>query len=294
MNYFELKPMRVVSTSLFAFAAFMAPAWAQSPLSSSKAASAPENKFTTVNGVRLHYLDWGGSGDALLFLTALGGTAGDFQPLAVALIDHFHVLGLTRRGQGFSEKPETGYDTAALTDDIKAFLDAMAIRRVTVVGYSLAGNELTEFAGLYPQRVAKLVYLDAAYDLAENKELGRDLHLPPLRADDATLQLVERSNEYRPDYSRIQAPALGFFVTYDEPPANTTFEEDTKKKLLAWWYDYGKAYRREQIERFRAGVKQATVVELHGTTHGGFVFEEKQQAILIREMRKFLIMPDQQ
>jgi hypothetical protein len=30
-------------------------------------------------------------------------------------------------------------------------------------------------------------------------------------------------------------------------------------------------------------------MELHGTTHGGFVFEEKQQAILIREMRRFLV-----
>jgi hypothetical protein len=59
--------------------------------------------------------------------------------------------------------------------------------------------------------------------------------------------------------------------------------------LLDWWLEYGQAYRREQIQRFQGGVKHATLVELHGTTHGGFVFEPKQQAILIREMRLFLI-----
>ena len=144
-----------------------------------------------------------------------------------------------------------------------------------------------------PRESPNLVYLDSAYDLAENKALGRKLNLPPISADKATLQLIDRSNEYHPDYSRITAPALGFFVTYDAPPANSVFDDETKKKLLSWWYDYGKAYRREQIERFRSGIKNSTVVELHGTTHGGFVFEKKQQEILIREMRKFLIVPNQ-
>jgi hypothetical protein len=89
----------------------------------------------------------------------------------------------------------------------------------------------------------------------------------------------------------IEAPALGFFVMYDAPPKNDTFDEGSKKRLLAWWYEYGRSYRREQIERFQAGVRNARVVELHNTTHGGFVFEAKQRAILIREMRGFLVGP---
>jgi pimeloyl-ACP methyl ester carboxylesterase len=106
----------------------------------------------------------------------------------------------------------------------------MNISRATLVGYSVAGDELTELAGTYPRRVAKLVYLDAAYDLAENAELGRRAHLdlPPLPgADKSTLELIARSNEYSPDYSRIKAPALGFFVTYDEPPASPLWDEAT-------------------------------------------------------------------
>lgn len=188
-----------------------------------------QDRFVTVNGLRLHYLDWGGRGDALLFLTSLGGTADDFQTLAVQFTDHFHVLSLTRRGQGQSDKPAKGYDTATLTEDIKAFLDAMKITRVSLVGYSVAGNEETEFAGKYPERVVKLVYLDAAYDLAELAEHRRaHLDLPePSGLDKSILEILERSNEYHPDYSRIQAPALGFFVT----SMSTTTEIGTPSRV---------------------------------------------------------------
>ena len=214
----------------------------------------PEPRFATVNGIKLHYLDWGGTGAALLFLTSLGGSAGDFQPLAINFTGHFHVLGLTRRGQGQSDKPDTGYGTSQLVDDIRAFLDLMHIKRATLVGFSLAGNELTEFASLYPRRVVKLVYLDAAYDLAENAELGRkaQLNLPPVPGSDkATLELIARSNEYHPDYTRIRAPALGFFVTYDKPPQSSLWDEATKAKLLAWWYDYGKDTGESRLIDFR-------------------------------------------
>jgi pimeloyl-ACP methyl ester carboxylesterase len=64
----------------------------------------------------------------------------------------------------FHVLPETGYDTATLVEDIRQFLDALKIQRVILVGHSIAGDELTRFAVLHPDRVIKLVYLDAAYD----------------------------------------------------------------------------------------------------------------------------------
>ncbi len=252
--------------------------------------TATEPRFATVNGVKLHYLDWGGKGEVLLFLTCLGGTAEDFEPLATPFTGQFHVLGLTRRGQGQSAKPESGYDNATLVQDIKAFLDNQKIKRATLIGYSLAGNEMTQFATLYPRRVNKLIYLDAAYDLPKNAELGRkgNLNLPPLEADKPTLELIARSNEFRPDYKPIKAPALGVFVTYDDPPKSPLLDDATKAKLLKWWHEYGKAYRREMIDQFQRDMKHSRVLELHNTTHGGFVFEKSQQLILIREMQQFL------
>ncbi|MFN8547423.1 MAG: alpha/beta hydrolase [Candidatus Eisenbacteria bacterium] len=47
---------------------------------------------------------------------------------------------------------------------MRAQLDSLSIDRAVLVGHSVAGDELTEFAARYPERVAGLVYLDAAYD----------------------------------------------------------------------------------------------------------------------------------
>jgi pimeloyl-ACP methyl ester carboxylesterase len=120
-------------------------------------------KFVKVNGVSLEFLDRGGQGEALVFLAGLGNTAHIFDNLAPQFTNHFHVLALTRRGYGRSDKPETGYDINTLVDDIHQFLDAMKIKRVILVGHSFAGAELTRFAEVYPDPVDKLVYLDCAY-----------------------------------------------------------------------------------------------------------------------------------
>jgi pimeloyl-ACP methyl ester carboxylesterase len=126
--------------------------------------SSHRSDFVTVNGVRLHYLDWGGRGDTLLLLTGMGNSAHIYDDLAPQFTDRFRVLALTRRGHGQSDKPRTGYDTETLVEDIAQFLDALKIERAHLAGHSLAGDELTLFAGRYPERVGKLVYLDAAND----------------------------------------------------------------------------------------------------------------------------------
>jgi pimeloyl-ACP methyl ester carboxylesterase len=80
------------------------------------------------------------------------------------------VLAMTRRGFGLSDKPDTGYDIGTRVEDIRAFLDALNLKRVNLVGHSIAGDELTAFAARYPNRVGKLIYLDAAIIRSEGPE----------------------------------------------------------------------------------------------------------------------------
>jgi pimeloyl-ACP methyl ester carboxylesterase len=115
-------------------------------------------------GVRLHYLDFGGAGPTVVMLAGLGNTAHAFDDFAPALTDKFHVIALTRRGFGESDHPRGGYDTKRLVEDIRVAMDSLHIARASFVGHSIAGEELTRFAATYPNRVDRLVYLDAAYD----------------------------------------------------------------------------------------------------------------------------------
>jgi non-heme chloroperoxidase len=114
--------------------------------------------------VRLHYLDFGGAGPTILFLAGLGNTAHSFDDFAPRLTDKFHVVALTRRGFGESDHPESGYDTPRLVEDIRAAIETLHLGRVTIIGHSIAGEEMTRLAGAYPALVDKLVYLDGAYD----------------------------------------------------------------------------------------------------------------------------------
>ena len=115
-------------------------------------------------GVRLHYLDFGGTGPALLLLPGIGNTAHAYDDFAPGLTDRFHVYALTRRGFGESSHPERGYDLPRLVEDIRGAMDALRLTQVDLVGHSFAGQEMTAFARKYPARVRRMVYLDGAFD----------------------------------------------------------------------------------------------------------------------------------
>jgi pimeloyl-ACP methyl ester carboxylesterase len=123
-----------------------------------------KSDFLNVNGIRLHYLDWGGNGPILLFLTGLGLSAHIYDKFAPRFTDKFHVIALTRRGHGDSDYPETGYDVDTLTEDVLQFMDALGIDKAILVGHSMANVELCHFAALHPERILKLVFLEASYD----------------------------------------------------------------------------------------------------------------------------------
>lgn len=123
-----------------------------------------KSDFVNVNDIRLHYLDWGGNGPVLLFLTGMVASAHIYDKFAPRFTDKFHVIALTRRGHGDSDYPETGYDAETLTEDVKQFMDVLNIDKAILVGHSMAKVELCHFAALHPERLLKLIFLDAAYD----------------------------------------------------------------------------------------------------------------------------------
>jgi pimeloyl-ACP methyl ester carboxylesterase len=124
----------------------------------------PTARFARVNGVRLQYLDWGGTGTGLVFIHGLGDSPHAFDDIAPAFTDRFHVVAYARRAHGRSEV-KGPYDHMTLTEDLRQLLDSLGMTRVVLAGWSLGGTELSEFAMRYPARVAGLVYLEC-YDFS--------------------------------------------------------------------------------------------------------------------------------
>jgi pimeloyl-ACP methyl ester carboxylesterase len=166
-------------------------------------------------GVQLEVLDFGGQGSPILLLPGLGATAHSFDDFAPLLTHKHRVIALTRRGTGYSSKPDFGFDTARLAQDVLQVMDAMGLEKTLLVGSSIAGDELTWLGGHHPERFSGLVYLDAAYDRSGDpaeptsrrlRELGRLLPpeppIPPealLNFDSMTKFLVARGHVPYPE-----------------------------------------------------------------------------------------------
>jgi len=124
-------------------------------------------QYVTVDsGVKLEVLDWGGAGRPIVLLAGLGNTGHIYDEFAPLLVSSYHVFAITRRGCGASTHPASRYSADRLADDVLAVLDRLGLPRPILVGHSLAGEELSSIGVRYPDRIAGLVYLDAAYKQA--------------------------------------------------------------------------------------------------------------------------------
>jgi len=113
-------------------------------------------------GVALEVLDWGGTGPALVFLSGFANTGHVFDTFAPRFTDRFHVVTLTRRGLGNSDRPDPGpYDGATLAADLKAVLDTLGIARANFAGWTFGGTEMSYFAAAHPERTDRIVYLES-------------------------------------------------------------------------------------------------------------------------------------
>jgi pimeloyl-ACP methyl ester carboxylesterase len=98
------------------------------------------------------------------------------------LSDRFRVLALTRRGHGLTDQVQGGHALADAAEDARRLLDALGIARAHVVGHSMGGGEVSALAARHPGRVARVVYLDGAYDWADRPTLeGSDEPASPDR-----------------------------------------------------------------------------------------------------------------
>jgi len=170
---------------------------------------------------KIEILDFGGIGEPILFLTGLGNSAHVFIDFAPKFCDKFHVYGMTRRGFGASEQTTNGYRIDTLAMDILAVTKALNFGKVILIGHSIAGDEISKFASSYPDKVAKVVYLEAAYDRT-NFMTTLEPYFPaypnPTAKDSSSLENVKV----------FAAKTIGVSIPDEEIISTTVFSKDGK------------------------------------------------------------------
>src|SRR2546429_4260223 len=111
-----------------------------------------------VDGLALHYLVEG-RGPAVVLVHGLGGFAESWRHNVPSLAARATVYAVDLPGFGRSGKPSAGYSLAYFTRALYAFLDAVGVTQVSLVGHSLGAAVAVTYALTHPARVERLALL---------------------------------------------------------------------------------------------------------------------------------------
>ena len=124
-------------------------------------ANAQTAKEITVFGQKINYVE-AGSGPTVILLHGLGGSTQVWQFNVAALAEKYHVVVPDQIGFGKSDKPLVNYRIRTYVDFLDQFCKQLKIERATLVGNSMGGWIAAAFTAAFPDRVDKLVLVDAA------------------------------------------------------------------------------------------------------------------------------------
>lgn len=112
-----------------------------------------------LDGQRIHYVQ-AGAGRPVLLVHGIAASLFDWHRNIPALAEHFAVTAIDLPGFGDSDIPRDGLGITDVMPFLDAFLDALQIQSVSLVGNSMGGLICGHYAILHPARVERLLMVD--------------------------------------------------------------------------------------------------------------------------------------
>jgi pimeloyl-ACP methyl ester carboxylesterase len=148
--------------------------------------SGPTSRIFFSQRLRLHYVDWGNPAAPPLLLVHGGQDhCRNWDWVAEELRSTWHVIAPDLRGHGDSQwSPDGNYSMAGYLYDLAQLIHQQHLAPVTIIAHSLGGNIALRYAGIFPDRVRKLVAIEG---------LGPS---PRLLAQHAKVGIAERMTKW--------------------------------------------------------------------------------------------------
>jgi pimeloyl-ACP methyl ester carboxylesterase len=126
------------------------------------AGAQPADRFVTVNGLRIHYVDWGGADKPpLILIHGLDRVARTFDHVAPHFASRFRVIAIDMRGHGDSDwDPQARYVVEDHVTDLEGLVQQLGLRNITLWGNSTGGRVVQVFAGKHPELVSRVISED--------------------------------------------------------------------------------------------------------------------------------------
>jgi pimeloyl-ACP methyl ester carboxylesterase len=164
-----------------------------------------------INGLTLHYLDWGPpDAPPVVLLHGITGHARVWDHLAERLVPGRRVLALDQRGHGDSDPaPDDDYRVGTMADDLAAFAGSLKLDRFALLGHSMGGRIAIQYAAAHAARLERLVIVDIGPDIAlAGLQRVRNLmaHAPErIESEEWAVEYIRRANPLQdPDLLRAR------------------------------------------------------------------------------------------
>lgn len=155
------------------------------------------HRYTTEADPQIHYVQMGGTPSAsdeaksaVMLVHGFPQTWRAWRAVAELLADEHTILMPDLRGFGDSARPLTGYGTTRGGQDLMAVLDHSGIDRVTLVGHDLGAVVSYFFAAAHPERVERLVFIEAAVLTSDRSKWPTFWHWPFLTRPDLAEAII--------------------------------------------------------------------------------------------------------
>lgn len=125
-------------------------------------APGPTSRICFSQRLRLHYVDWGNpTAPPLLLVHGGRDHCRNWDWVATQLRKDWHIIAPDLRGHGDSEWSADGnYAMSSYIYDLAQLVHQQNLAPVTIVAHSLGGNIALRYAGIYPDKVKKLVAIE--------------------------------------------------------------------------------------------------------------------------------------
>jgi pimeloyl-ACP methyl ester carboxylesterase len=185
--------------------------------------------------VELRAWQWPGDPPAALLLHGIGNYGRYWDFFADAVAGRLRLIATDARGHGESGRPPDAYAPQEFVADAVAVLDALALDRAVMVGHSMGGTHAIRLAAAHPERVERLVVVDAGPEpMAEGSERARRLSLGrPERfgsADEALAHLRRTSPGYAED---VYANRMRWLFGQDKDGLGWRSSRDALAKIMS-------------------------------------------------------------
>ena len=151
----------LAQTHLVGARSLVSPAGNLSPATLAATQNPPVEKEVVVFGTKIHYVE-AGSGPVVILLHGLGGNSQNWALNIAPLAQKFRVIVPDQIGFGKSDKPFIHYRVGTYVDYLDQFCKQLKIERASVVGNSMGGWVAAAYTVAFPERVERLVLVDAA------------------------------------------------------------------------------------------------------------------------------------